>query len=171
MKEINRVVIIGGPGTGKTTLAKKLAKKYELPVYHIDGIHILPDWKKRNRIQRDKMILERIKEEQWIFDGTYETTLEARVKRADLIIFLDYSTMAKLKGIFQRYIKNKGKEKEEIPGCQEKIDFYFIQKTIKDNKNKREKIYEILEKHLEKEILVFRNRKELNQWYRKIKNK
>lgn len=37
-KFINKVVIVGGPGTGKSTLAKNLGKQLNLPVYHLDGI-------------------------------------------------------------------------------------------------------------------------------------
>lgn len=42
-KFINKVVIVGGSGTGKSTLAKNLGKQLNLPVYHLDGI------KRRNR--------------------------------------------------------------------------------------------------------------------------
>lgn len=38
---MKRICIIGGSGTGKTTLAKNLGKQLSLPVYYIDGIHHL----------------------------------------------------------------------------------------------------------------------------------
>ena len=47
MKEIQKIAIIGGPGTGKSTLAKNLGKEMKLPVYHIDGIHHLKNWEIR----------------------------------------------------------------------------------------------------------------------------
>ena len=55
---MNRICIIGGSGTGKTTLADNLGKKLKLPVYHIDGIHHLKNWEIRDKNERDKMILE-----------------------------------------------------------------------------------------------------------------
>lgn len=165
MKEIQKIAIIGGPGTGKSTLAKNLGKEMKLPVYHIDGIHHLKNWEIRPTQERDAIILEKIKEPKWIIDGTYKATLEERVINADLIIFLDYSTIAKLKGILSRYFKNKGQEKPEIPGCKEKMDWEFIQLTMKWNKTKRKIVKDILDRYKDKKILIFKNRRSLNKWY------
>lgn len=118
---MNRICIIGGSGTGKTTLAKNLGKQLNLPVYYIDGIHHLKNWKIRDKDERDKIILEIINKDKWIIDGTYKSTLKHRLEKADYVIYLDYSTFAQIRGILGRFIKKHGKEKEEIPGCKEKI--------------------------------------------------
>ena len=165
MKEIQKIAIIGGPGTGKSTLAKNLGKEMKLPVYHIDGIHHLKNWEIRPTQERDAIISEKVKEPKWIIDGTYKATLEERVINADLVIFLDYSTIAKLKGIISRYFKNKGQEKPEIPGCKEKRDWEFIQLTMKWNKTKRKIVKDILDRYKDKKILIFKNRRSLNKWY------
>ena len=110
MKEISRIAIIGGPGTGKSTLANNLGKELNLPIYHLDGIHHLANWVPRDKEERDKIILEKTQEPKWVIDGTYKATLEERVKKADLIIFLNYSTIARLKGILSRHFKERGKE-------------------------------------------------------------
>ena len=169
MEEINKIIIIGGAGTGKTTLADKLSKKLDLPVYHIDGIHHLADWKERDKEERDRIILEKVKDPKWIFDGTYRTTLEERVKNADLVVFLDYSNLARLKGVITRYLKNPGKEKKEIPGCKENLSWKFIKFVWNWNKDRREFVVNILEKYENKSILIFKNRKSLNKWYESIK--
>ena len=165
MKEIQKIAIIGGPGTGKSTLAKNLGKEMKLPVYHIDGIHHLKNWEIRPTQERDAIVSEKVKEPKWVIDGTYKATLEERVINADLIIFLDYSTIAKLKGIISRYFKNKGQEKPEIPGCKEKMDWEFIQLTMKWNKTKRKIVKDILDRYKDKKILIFKNRRSLNKWY------
>jgi len=172
LKNINRISIIGGPGTGKSTLAKNLGKELNLPIYHIDGIHHLENWEVRDKKERDKIILEKIQEEKWIIDGTYRDTLKARVKSADMIIYLDYSSIAKLKGIIERYIYNKGKERPEIPGCRERLNLEFIKFTLKWTKNKREQINEILQKYGKtNKVIIFKNRRKLNKWYKKEFNK
>lgn len=53
---MNRISIIGGSGTGKTTLANNLGKQLNLPVYHIDGINYLDNWQERDKGERDKII-------------------------------------------------------------------------------------------------------------------
>ena len=146
---MKRICIIGGSGTGKTTLSNNLSKELNLPVYHIDGIHHLENWKKRDKEERDRLILERASEEKWIIDGTYHSTLQQRLEKADYVIYLDYSTMAQVIGVLKRFIKNHGKEKDEIPGC----------------KDKRNEIIEKISKIDNNKVHVFYNRKQLNKWY------
>ena len=166
IKTAKRISIIGGCGTGKTTLASNLGKKLKLPVYHIDGIHHLENWRARDKNERDEMILEKVSKDEWIIDGTYHSTLKQRLEKSDVIIYLDYSTLDQLKGILGRYIKNHGKEKKEIPGCKEKMDLEFFCYTLKWRKNKRHQIIEAIENIQDDKILIFRTRKELNIWYK-----
>lgn len=112
----NRISIVGGSGTGKSTLAKILSQKFNLPVVHLDSINYLPNWEPINKNKRDNIIISKSLEDKWIIDGIYHNTLRQRFERADLIIWLDYSTYAQLKGIFKRFVQNPNKEKPEIPG-------------------------------------------------------
>lgn len=115
LEDINKIAIIGGPGTGKSTLANNLGRKLNLPIYHLDSINYFENWVERDKKERDNIILEKVSEPKWIMDGTYRSTLEERVQESDLTIFLRYSTLAKMKGILSRYFKNKGIEKKDIP--------------------------------------------------------
>lgn len=161
----NKISIIGGAGTGKTTLADNLGKVLNLPVCHIDGIHHLENWKIRDKQQRDKIILEKIEEDKWIIDGTYRSTLSQRLKKSDLIIYLDYSSIAQIKGVLGRFIKHHGKEKKEIPGCKEQMTFEFFFWVLKWRKEKRKEILEKIDEIDSNKVLIFKNRKKLNKWY------
>lgn len=160
----NRISIIGGPGTGKTTLSNVLSEKYNIPATHIDGIHHLKDWKIRNKSERDKIILDIVAKEKWIIDGTYHDTLKKRLETADLIIWLDYSSIAQVKGVVKRFFKNPGKEKEEIPGCKERLTFTFVKYVIKYNKNKRHFITDALQDIDKDKVIIFTKQKDLNTW-------
>lgn len=167
----NRIAIIGAPGTGKTTLANNLSEIYKIPATHIDGIHHLPNWQQRNKEERDEIILKIVEQEKWIIDGTYKATLRARLEKADFIIWLDFTTMAQIKGIMQRYLKNKGVEKPEIPGCREKMDKEFFTYVLKYNRVKRKNIVENLEGIDKEKVLIFKNRRQVNKWLKKEKSK
>ena len=54
LKDINKISIIGGPGTGKSTLANNIGRELNLPIYHIDAIHHLENWKVRDSEERVK---------------------------------------------------------------------------------------------------------------------
>ena len=167
LKSKKRISIIGGCGTGKTTLADNLGKELKIPVYHIDGIHHLENWEIRDKKERDKIILEKVSEPKWIIDGTYRSTLKQRLENSDFIIYLDYSRMAQVKGILGRYIKNHGKEKKEIPGCKEKMSLEFLSWAWNWRKDKRDEIMSHINNIDKEKVLVFKNRRQLNKWYKR----
>ncbi len=169
MEKINRIAIIGAPGSGKTTLSQKIKDIYDLPVFNIDTIYQLPNWVMNDPQKRDAQIIEESKKEKWIIDGTFIDTLEERVKRADKIIFLDYSTIAFLKGIFKRLIQNYGKEKPDMPGCKERFDISFIFYVATYNLRRRKFVVEILKKYPNKDIMCFKKQKDLNKWVSELK--
>ena len=167
----NKIAIVGAPGTGKTTLSNILSKLYGIEATHIDGIHHMENWVQRDKDERDKIILDIVKRDKWIIDGTYKATLKPRFEAADLIIWLDYSSFAQIKGVIGRYLKNKGKEKPEIPGCKEKMDKEFFTYVLKYNKEKRKNIVNNLEGIDKSKLIVFKNRRQLNKWLKEEERK
>lgn len=159
-----RISIIGGSGSGKTTLSNILSQSLNLPAIHLDGINFKSNWKKIDNSIRDKIILEEIKKDKWIIDGNYLNTADERFKRSDLIIFLDYSTITLLCGIFKRFFALHNHERVEIPGCKEKISFQLIKYVLTFHKRKKTIILEKLKNIPNEKILIFKNRKVLNEW-------
>lgn len=164
---INRISIVGGSGTGKTTLSDSMGKELNIPVYHLDGMNYNKNWQARDTEERDKMILEKVNKKKWIIDGTYGTTLKQRLDNSDFVIYLDYSSWAQIKGIMGRFFKNHGKEKAEIPGCKEQMTFSFFFWVLRWRKSKRAEIVSLIDEVDQNKVLVFKNRKQLNRWYEK----
>ena len=133
---VKRISVIGGSGTGKTILACNLGKVLELEVFHIDSVNYQKNWQLVDKSYRDQLILKKIKEDSWIIDGTYFSTLRKRLKNSDLIIYLDYSAFQQVKGILKRYIRNCGRERADVPNCKERLSLSFLVKVLKFRKNK-----------------------------------
>lgn len=160
----SRISIIGGSGSGKSTLANILSKVLDIPAIHLDAINYNANWVEIDKHKRDEIISSKSKEDKWIIDGNYNKTLKERLDRANLIIWLDYSTFAHLKGVSKRIIKNFNKEKFELPGCKERLDFNFIKYVITYNKKNRPKVLELLNDVPDYKLLVFKKQKALNNW-------
>ena len=88
---LHRICVIGGAGSGKTVLTDNLSRVLNIPVYHLDGINYETNWVEVDKENKKKKILDIINNNELIIDGTYNGTLNERAKKADLIIFLDYS--------------------------------------------------------------------------------
>ena len=168
--KVKRISIIGGSGSGKSTLADILSKELNIPAVHLDAINFQPNWVEIDKNERDNIILSKSNDEKWIIDGNYNKTLQDRLEKADLIIWLDYSTFAQLKGIFKRIFKNLGKDKPELPGCKERLNFTFVKYVCSYNKKKRPIVLNMLKNIPEDKLLVFKKQKDLNNWLKKFTN-
>ena len=90
-----------------------------------------------------------------------------RLQNSDIIIYLDYSSFAQVKGIMGRYLKNHGKEKEEIPGCKEQMSLEFFFWAWNWRRDKRNEIIQKIKAIDENKLIIFKNRRQLNRWYKK----
>ena len=164
----NRISIVGGSGSGKSTLANILSEELKLPAVHLDAINYISNWVEIDKDERDKIISNKSAEDKWIIDGNYNKTLQERFDKADLIIWLDYSTVTQLKGVIKRYLKTYNKERPEIPGCKERLDFTFVKYVFTYNKKKRPVIVNYLKDIPKEKVLVFKKQKDLNKWLKEF---
>jgi adenylate kinase family enzyme len=164
----NRISIVGGPGSGKSTLCNILSKELNLPAIHLDAINFNSNWVEIDKEERDKIISNKASENKWIIDGNYNKTLKERLAKADLIIWLDYSTLMQLKGVLKRFLKTRNTERPEIPGCKERLNFTFIKYVLAYNKKKRPIIVDYLKDVPKEKVLIFKKQKDLNVWLKEF---
>ena len=108
---MKKVMVIGCPGAGKSTFARKLQELTGLPLYYLDMIWHKPDRTNISREEFDRRIHEIVSQDAWIIDGNYNRTLELRMRECDTVFFLDYPLEVCLEGAASRI----GKERVDIP--------------------------------------------------------
>jgi adenylate kinase family enzyme len=124
---MQRVLVLGSSGSGKSTFARKLGMVSGLPVVHIDHLFWEAGWVQAPREVYLRRLREALAREQWIIDGNNPSTLDLRVPPADRIILLDRSRFACLARIGLRVITSHGKVRPDMaPGCPEKLDLDFV---------------------------------------------
>jgi len=166
---MDRVIIIGCGGSGKSTLSRALSEKTKLPVVHLDKLFWREGWINIPREEFNILLREELKKDKWIIDGNYDRTLEERLKCCDTVIYLDYPRRTCLFGVIKRFITNYGKTRPDMTdGCPEKIDLEFLKWIWDFNKEHRDNFYRILKEEKDKQIYIFKNRKECNEFLRNL---
>lgn len=88
---MQRVVVIGNGGGGKSTLASRLAQCTGLPWHEIDPLQYAPGWQVVPPGEVRRAVGHIIAQDRWILDGFGPwDTIEARCERADTLIFVDH---------------------------------------------------------------------------------
>jgi adenylate kinase family enzyme/ribosomal protein S18 acetylase RimI-like enzyme len=166
---MKRVVILGASGTGKTTLCRMIAQKYDCEMLHLDSVYWKKDWEHIDKKTFDKIMNQFfINHHQWVIDGNYTNNrhFDLRLKLASTIILLDYGVQASLKGIHKRANEYKHQTRSDMAeGCIEGIDQVFLKYVaFFEQKNNRIKA-RINQYKKDKNVLIFKNRNELMDWY------
>lgn len=115
-------MILGGPASGKSTLARQLGAALELPVYHMDQIHWQPGWTERPMEQRAELARAIEVTEAWVFEGSLGATNAHRLSRATSVIYLDLPLPLRLWRALLRSIRYRGQTRPDLPdGCPERL--------------------------------------------------
>ena len=143
---MQRVMVIGSPGAGKSTLARQLALLTALPLRHFDAEYWLPGWTERDPTEWQERLQALVAEDRWIIDGNYGGSLAVRAGRADTIVHLDYSTAHFLWRAMKRIVSTHGRVRaDSAPGCPEQFDPAFIAYIATFRARKRAKIRRVVE--------------------------
>ncbi len=162
---MKRVIVIGCPGAGKTTLAIKLGQKTGLPVVHLDSLFWLPGWTQRPREEFDRLLMEELQKDAWIVDGNYGRTMPLRMEACDTVVCLDSPTIVCILGVIKRVITNHGKTRVDMgKDCPERFDWEFLKFVWNFRKNERKKLLRAMEDNRHKEIIVLKNRRQVKKY-------
>lgn len=124
---MQRVMIVGTSGVGKTTLAGHVARVTGLPVVHLDMLAWRAGWVRRPAAEFERELDDVLAGERWIVDGNYIQSLPERAGRADTLILIDLPLWQCLVRVFRRWWKNRGRGRHDLPeGCIEPLPWTFL---------------------------------------------
>ncbi len=135
---MQRVLVIGCAGAGKTHLALALAARTGLPVVHLDAHFWRPGWVEPAKADWQAQLAALLAEPAWIMDGNYGGTLQERLQRADTAILLDYPTWLCLWRVLSRTLRHRGRTRPDIgAGCVERFDWGFLRYVLRYRRDHR----------------------------------
>lgn len=160
-----KIIVIGCPGAGKSVFARKLRDATDIPLFHLDKLWHKPD---QTNISNEEFYIQQneiFKKERWIIDGNYQSTLEMRLKECDTVFLMDIPLEVCLLGAKSRI----GKKREDLPWIELGFDEEFKESIIDFPKNQLLQIYELLKKYRNKNVIIFKSRKEADDYLKMMK--
>lgn len=158
---MKKIIVIGCPGSGKSTVSRVLHNKTDIPLYHLDMMY----WNADKTTVEKSVFLERLsavlEKDKWIIDGNYGSTMELRMAACDTVIFLDYPLDVCLEGIKER----RGKPRSDMPWIETEEDAEFIEFVKSYNEHQKPKVIELLKKYSDKNIVIFKSREQADEFF------
>lgn len=159
-------MVIGSPGSGKSHFSTELSYRTGLPLFHLDRSYWSGDvgkWQPDDAQRFVEWQYRTIEDDQWIFDGNYNGTLNLRLSHADTVFCFELSRLVCLFNYFRRLIfyplqprlENKGKPRER-----------YDPKFIKYIWNfKFSEFYERLPQYPGIKLFVFRRKRDITRFF------
>jgi adenylate kinase family enzyme len=161
---MQRVLVIGPCGAGKSTAAAELGRLLDLPVHHLDRLHWREGWVESSREELVETLAPIIAGERWLIDGNYGGTMGERLERADTVLYLDYPTWLCLWRAFGRIRRFRGASRPDMaPGCPERFDPAFFWYILTFRRGPRRRTEARLKGH-EHKVRRFAHPRDLRRW-------
>ena len=154
---MNRIIVIGCPGSGKSTLSRELSQRTGTPLHHLDMMY----WREDGTTVEKSLFLERLATAMagntWIIDGNYASTMDIRMAACDTVIFLDYPVEVCLEGIRSRV----GKPRGDIPWTETRVDGELAKFVLDYPEQQRPRVLELIRKYGEgRRVVILQSRRE-----------
>lgn len=158
---MQKILIIGCSGAGKSTFARRLRDRTGLPLYYLDRLWHKPDRTNVTREAFDRGLAQWLARPAWILDGNYSRTLPQRLEACDTVFFLDFPLEVCLAGVENR----RGVQRPDMPWVEEELDAEFLQYILDFGQAQLPAIRAMLEPYRgRRQILTFRSRAGADAW-------
>ena len=161
---MQKIMVRGCPGAGKSTFSRALQGKIGLPLFHLDMLFWNCDKTNVSRKEFDQKLSDILKQDKWIIDGNYGRTLEMRLKECDTVFLLDFPVSVCLSGVELRI----GKPREDMPWIEQEFDVDFKEWIINFPKKELPHVYELLKKYKDKNVIIFKSHNEIDEFLEKL---
>ena len=156
----NKILVLGCPGSGKSTFARQLQEKTGLPLIHLDNVWWRADRTHISREEFDRALAELLQGERWIIDGNYSRTVEVRLRACDTAFFLDYPEEVCMAGIIARV----GQNRPDMPWTESTLDPELVAMVRNYAASDRPVLLSLFRKYPEKQVITFTSRDEADRW-------
>jgi len=165
---MKKIIIVGCPSSGKTTMASQLGRMLNIPVYHLDKIF----WTDDGYLKQESFITkqeEMMRGDSWIIDGdfTKSKSYEMRLSNADTIIFFAFSKVVVYWRLFKRGTKYFNKLRPDMGGKRRNHLNWGLIKFIWNYSTKEE--YKKVSEYIDsKNLIILHNLKEERNFFKNL---
>ena len=161
-----RILILGPPGAGKSTLAEKIAKATGLPLIHLDHYFFGANWAQPNPETWRKHLEELVTQDTWVMEGQ-RNNLSLRTMRADVVIYLDLPLVLCLWRVVKRRLRThhtpRSSKRED---CPEVITWPFFKYALTFNAKRAWMLETIFEQPGDRQVIVLGSPNEVDAFER-----
>lgn len=164
MNLLNRIVILGRPGSGKSRLALRLSSELDIPAYHTDTFGWRSGWRRTPfRVFRSK-IEEIASLPRWIIDGNSPRTCDLRFPPADLIVWLEPGRWRCLFRLIFRTAKYYGIQRPTAPPkCKEQFSILLFKRFLAFDRSTVHKLHQALQAHaVEGRLIILKSQHDID---------
>ena len=157
---MKRIIVIGCPGSGKSTFSRALHKITGIPLYHLDMMYWNTDKTTVEKSLFYSRLSDVLEKDKWIIDGNYASTMDLRLAACDTVFFLDYPSDVCLDGIKER----QGQPRSDMPWIETEEDVEFTEFIKTFNEKQRPQVLAFFDKYKDKNIIVFTSREQADKY-------
>lgn len=171
---MKRIIILGNAGAGKTTLARRLAERLDLPHTELDALYWDPGWTPAPKDVFRERVSRAAGGDRWVMDGNYSSVRDLLWSRADTAIWLDYPLPLTLWWLLKRTLGRVLSGRELWNGNRERFADAFFSRgslflyVLKTHRRRRQQFLDLFQRreYPQINVLAFHSRRELETWVR-----